>query len=466
MKEASQWAVETFSNAKLRDYRHTERLIKVATDIAQNAGVSIAKASADEAAIEGAYRFLRNENVDTQSIALAGYNSTLETVKETNLVLAVQDTTGLAYKHSVCEQLGSVTSASKNKPTARGRTLFVHSTLMLDASNGQVLGLGNQYYWHRESKVEGSRQEQFMRDRTEKESFKWQRNLEQLSHRYGSLSNVIDVCDREADSYEYLDYQLTNNLRFVVRARGDRRLADIDGRLPDAFNEIAPQAFTEVKIAQKGGRKARVAKVALRYATVTLKKHKNIKNASKTLEVNVVQCQEVTNSNETEKLCWNLYTSEEINNSADAQRIVKYYEWRWHIEEFHKVWKSDGTHVESLRMQTKDTLERAALLLSFVAVYLYQLRLHAQNNEESKTVPCTSILSNLKWKILWKATEKSLPPAQPPSVYWAYYAIAKLGRWYDSKRNGIVGIKAYWTGWMKLMELTESFTMFKGLEID
>jgi len=27
-------------------------------------------------------------------------------------------------------------------------------------------------------------------------------------------------------------------------------------------------------------------------------------------------------------------------------------------------------------------------------------------------------------------------------MFWAYYALAKLGRWHDSKRTGIVGWEA------------------------
>ena len=136
------------------------------------------------------------------------------------------------------------------------------------------------------------------------------------------------------------------------------------------------------------------------------------------------------------------------------------------IEEFHKVWKSDGTQVELLRMQTKENLERTALILGFVAAYLYELRDLAQNNDNAKDVPCTGYLTKQSWKILWKATEKKAIPEEPPSMYWAYYAIAKLGKWYDSKRNGRVGIKAYWSGWIKLTELIESYEMFKGLDLD
>jgi hypothetical protein len=68
------------------------------------------------------------------------------------------------------------------------------------------------------------------------------------------------------------------------------------------------------------------------------------------LPLNVVISQELNNPYEDNKLCWYLYTNEPINNIEDAKRIVRYYELRWRIEDFHKVWKSDGTQVEKLRM--------------------------------------------------------------------------------------------------------------------
>ena len=44
--------------------------------------------------------------------------------------------------------------------------------------------------------------------------------------------------------------------------------------------------------------------------------------------------------------------------------------------------------------------------------------------------------------------------------------IAKLGKWHDSKRNGRVGIPAFWKGWIKLGDLIESYEMFKGIDLE
>ena len=91
----------------------------------------------------------------------------------------------------------------------------------------------------------------------------------------------------------------------------------------------------------------------------------------------------------------------------------------------------------------------------------------AQNKEVAKDISCETVLSKLSWKILWKKTEsKAAIPVDPPSLYWAYYAIAKLGGWYDSKRTGRVGIKAMWAGWIKLMELFEAVEIVKQLNLE
>ena len=38
------------------------------------------------------------------------------------------------------------------------------------------------------------------------------------------------------------------------------------------------------------------------------------------------------------------------------------------IKEYHKAWKSGGTCVESLRMQTRDNLERMVVIKAFIVV--------------------------------------------------------------------------------------------------
>ena len=425
------WAQTQFGHSELGDKRRTKRLVKLSADMASHAGKSLVKASQDDASIEGAYRFVRNDYVSVDEISKAGFFATEQIAKQRKLVLSLEDTTGLSFTHSVCRELGNVNSAGDSKFTAKGRTLYSHSSLLLDAHTEQVIGLAGQHNWHREAKVDKVQH----RDREDKESYKWQRTTEALNQQFTSTNNIIHVCDRESDIYEYIDYQLSTGQRFIVRASHDRKLMSPDCRLHSLGDVIQPASCYTINIPQRGGRKARKAKIELSYSQVTIKRP-NDATGSKTSTLNVVICQEVAGENKKEKLSWYLYTNEPIENAEQARELIRYYELRWRIEEFHKVWKSDGTQVEKLRMQNKANMERIAVILAFVAVRLMQLKELALNQEEAKNSSCEVFFNQQEWKIMWLKIESKPLPETAPSLYWAYYALAKLGRWYDSKRTG------------------------------
>ncbi|WP_019615382.1 IS4 family transposase [Psychromonas ossibalaenae] len=461
---AAEWAQLIFGDTDLGDPRRTKRLTKLAGSMAQNAGESVVKASGDPATIEAAYRFIRNDNIVPEVIAETGFNHTCEVARECTDVLAIQDTTGISFKHnSLCSELGDVSSANTGSKSAKGRSLYVHSTLMLDAENEQIIGLANQKYWFRKEKVAGSKPERQSRLFKDKESYRWKESFDAVKQKTGQVTNIIDVCDREADVYEYLAYHKMNGHRFVVRAKENRKLLDPLTNLNELLKTTESKCSYSVDVKQKGGRSARQAKMKLSYQTINIKKPQRAVGEP-ALPINLIICQEY-NKEESEPLCWLLYTSEPLYTSEDALKVVRYYELRWRIEEFHKVWKTDGTDVEGLRLQSLNNLKRIAVIQAFIAVRLMQLQELAQNKETAKTISCTVHVQDKTWKILWLKIEKNKAvPKKTPSLHWFYYAIAKLGGWYDSKRNGRVGVKAMWQGWLKLAEMMESIAMLESLD--
>ncbi|HGS4862590.1 TPA: IS4 family transposase, partial [Vibrio cholerae] len=130
-----------------------------------------------------------------------------------------------------------------------------------------------------------------------------------------------------------------------------------------------------------------------------------------------VGCIEQGESND--KLAWHLLTSEPITSKEEALKIVSYYELRWLIEDFHKVWKSEGTQVEQLRMQSKDNLERLSVILAFIATRLLQLRFMNESDELSKS-SCEPILKGKAWKLMWLKLERKGLPKEAPDISWAY----------------------------------------------
>ena len=451
IKDTEEWANNLFEHAELGDERRTKRLIKLSHLMASNTGSSIVKASGSQASIEGAYRFIRNDKIEANDIASAGFSSLLPDLKRSNKMLALEDTSTLCYRHNVTKELGH-TGAYKNSSS---KGILAHTVLMVDAETEHTIGLAEQHRWCRKDEDFGTANDRKRRKYETKESYKWQRSSEAMSLRYASvMDNIISVCDRESDMFEYIDYKNKQNQRFVVRAKHERMVNVQGDRLTPYIEKQSSALSYQVNIQQKGGRKSRIANVAVRYASVTIfppKKHRNCEGISLT----VISCNEISPPDGASPLCWKLYTNEPINCAKDTLQIVRYYELRWRVEEFHKAWKSAGTQVESFRLQTRNNLEKIIVITAFIAVRLLQLRELVGNKDKAKSVSCEQYFSPFEWKLMWSKTERNTLPKEPPSMFWAYYALAKLGRWHDSKRTGIVGWEALWDGWFALSQLLE-----------
>ncbi len=67
-------------------------------------------------------------------------------------------------------------------------------------------------------------------------------------------------------------------------------------------------------------------------------------------------------------------------------------------------------------------------------------------SEETLNESCERVLSPVEWTLLWVKHEGKTLPKMPPSLKWACLNLAKLGRWYDSKRTGRAGWVVMWEG--------------------
>ena len=267
LQPAPQWAQETFGHAKLGDRRRTQRLVRLAESMASNIGASIVKACLNPADSEGAYRLIRNEHVAPNAIAEAGFQSIAEQTKKYPLMLALEDTTSLNYAHStLVGELGHLNSGDK----VRG--LLAHSVLLFAPEQLQVIGLIEQRRWSRELQTRGKRHKHAQLPYEEKEGYKWEQASRAMTTRLGqTMDNVISVCDREADIYEYLTYKLNHSQRFVVRSMQSRCIEEGDDKLYAFADTLTSAGKRKVHVQQRGGRKARDVVLEVRYAPVTLK---------------------------------------------------------------------------------------------------------------------------------------------------------------------------------------------------
>jgi hypothetical protein len=146
-----------------------------------------------------------------------------------------------------------------------------------------------------------------------------------------------------------------------------------------------------------------------------------------------------------------LLTTEVVADIQMASTILRWYSYRWRVEEYHKIFKS-GCQVERYRLAAEG-MKTLVGFLSVIAVELLQFTyLH-------RTLPSASaieILNPLQLRIL-KAKSPQLPKVL--TVSWAVEAVARLGGYLEHRSKTPIGIQVLWRGWLKLHDLCEGWQL-------
>lgn len=231
-----------------------------------------------------------------------------------------------------------------------------------------------------------------------------------------------------------------------------------------------------IKVPQRGGqkvRKAREATLEVKKETATIQSPQRAGGRLAPITINVLIAEEINNETE-DLLHWILLSSESVETFEECRLVLRFYELRWRIEEFHKAWKT-GAGVERLRMLSAGNMQRLAVILMFVAVRLLQIREalilpYDRSAKGDKTwnekTPDNKVGSDEKWRVLWITyyEGKSLTK-KVPALTWVLQTIAKVGGWCDSKRTGVPGWLVVWEGWAKLQDRLHTYRMTRGVEI-
>jgi hypothetical protein len=140
-----------------------------------------------------------------------------------------------------------------------------------------------------------------------------------------------------------------------------------------------------------------------------------------------------------------------LKSFGDAQRVVKWYERRWVIEEFHKGMKT-GCQGEGLQFTAEERLQPAIALLSVVALTLLQLR-DASRQPDADKKPASHLFSRAYIDVLsgWRYNQVG----QEMSVTSFFLALGRLSGHQNRKRDGRPGRLTLWRGWTKLQIMVE-----------
>jgi hypothetical protein len=469
----SGWAAEELGQAKLGDERLTARLVSLCNRFSQAPQSPINQACEDWAETKAAYRFFQNEDVAVADILEPHRRKTAERAKPHRTILALQDTTHLIYtNHPKTKGLGAMSlRRGKNVEKVFSYGLHMHTCLAV-TTQGTPLGLLDLNLFIRQPQSAERRRLVNVIPVEEKESYRWMQSLERARNVIGD-TQVVTVCDREADMYSLFELGARLKSPVLVRANMNRsinkksRYAEKNVVRLWAFMHAQPAAGTKtIEIPERKAtshakaRTARTAVLTIKFGSFVVNPPKNTircrNRQSPNLAMNAVYAYETDPPENEERVEWMLLTDLLVTDFDEACEKVHWYCLRWRIEMYFKVLKS-GFNVEDCRLATADRLIRYLSVMSIVAWRLLMLTLMARTEPE---LPCTEFLSETEWRVLFRAVDKhSALPQSPPSIRDAVIWIARLGGFLARKSDGMPGTLPLWRGWKRLSDLTHGWSL-------
>ena len=446
------WADEEFGRCRLPE-RLTGRLMTIARDFWARPMANIPEASESTTKAQAAYRFLANEDVEFATLLQPHYAATEQRLSEFaqgSMILVAQDTTSVNYsKLESTEGLGPIGTTPEG---AQG--LHLHSTLAMTVQ-GVPLGFLDAQCWARDPGEFGKKAQRHAQPIEHKESYRWVKSYQAVAavQKRNPHLRLVSMGDREADIYELFTEaaRAPAGPKLLIRAKHDRAVQDEPARLFDTLQGQPICGYQLVKLPRQKNRRAREAKLAIRFAALTLCAPQD-KPQLGPIAIWAVLAKEEHAPKGTEPIEWRLLTDLAVENFEQACEKVAWYTQRWGIEVFHRTLKS-GCRIEDRRL---GHAERLAACLAIDMVVAWRIYHMVKLGREVPELPCDVYFEEAEWKTLVAyRTKNPVPPEQPPSLREAIRMVAKIGGFLGRKSDGEPGTQTLWRGLQQLDLMTE-----------
>jgi Domain of unknown function (DUF4338)/Transposase Tn5 dimerisation domain/Transposase DNA-binding len=446
------WAEEEFGRCRLTE-RLTRRLMTIARDFWARPMANIPEACESTTKAQAAYRFLANDDVLFGTLLQPHYAATEQRLSELaqgSVILVPQDTTSVNY--SKLENIDGLGPIGTTAEGAQG--LHLHSSLAMTVQ-GVPLGFVDAQCWARDPQEFGKKAQRHALAIEQKESYRWIKSYQAVAavqKRQPELT-LVSMGDREADIYELFAEAAREPAapKLLIRAKHDRQVQDEQERLFDTLQAQPIAGYQLVKLPRQKNRPAREAKLAMRFAALTLCAPQD-KRQLPPIAIWAVLAKEEQAPKDTEPIEWLLLTDMAVDNFEQASEKVAWYTQRWGIEVFHRTLKS-GCRIEDRRLGHADRLEACLAIDMVVAWRIYHM---VKLGREIPELPCDVYFEEAEWKALVAyRTKNPVPPEQPPSLREAIRMVAKIGGFLGRKCDGEPGTQTLWRGLQYLDLITE-----------
>lgn len=424
-------ASEDWLHVDFGDARLNSRAIRIGEAFLRSPFASPPKMLRNKKDIKGFYRFMDSEKVAHEKLVHPHVLAAHQRLTGHRVVLCVQDSTTISFDRNYeIEGLYDV----GNIPG-----VVVHNTIAVIPYEdfGVIDGLLGQTILKRKPTDE--------RGIDDNETRLWMDSI----HSTGNPppgTRLVDVMDRGADALEVMHCSKKNGHDYVVRARHDRLMGE-HGRLFEFARALPPAGKYRVKIQGRGGKRDRVAIVDVAFSSLTLPPPKNRQELS-SLPTNIVHVREPNPVAGFEPVEWLLLTSLHVESFENALLVVKYYTYRWIIEEYHKCMKT-GFRLDKTQFKT---LPRIEALLGFIAVSsirLLQLRDIIRNKPNADALEYVDKEDIQIVKAYYNVEEGTM------TIDRFLRYIAQMGGFMNRRSDGNPGWQSLWEGWKFFLGLKE-----------
>jgi hypothetical protein len=439
-----------FPNLDLGDQRLHRRFAHVVQAAVQHPEQSLPDKFHDPAGYIGCLRLLHHPALTHAKLLACHHRALRQRLEQrSGVVLLLHDTTDLDFSGhaTLAARLGQIGNGG-------GRGYLCHNSLAVDPQTREILGLAHQIL-HCRPQVGPEEPVAHKRQRTDRESRLWLRAIDAIGADAPDQP-WIDVADRGADIFEFLQALVDRRRHFVIRSCYNRALAvtaaDQPHLLHDWLRCQPAQATWTVAVGASGARTARTATVQAVAGPVRLRApHVRKGNYRReALDVWAIRVWEECPPAGESALEWVLLTDAPLVTAQDLRRVVGYYECRPLIEEFHKGQKT-GVGIERLQLQDAESVQAAIALLSVVATALVNLRVAARD-AACHAEPAGRYVPQLWVRVLsiWRhGAEREL------TVGEFTLALGRLGGHLNRKGDGLPGWITLWRGWERLHTMLE-----------
>lgn len=400
---------------------------------------SLRQITESEAEQKSFYRLFNNESFSEPAIEKSIVER-CRTLSSGRHLLCIQDTTEFNFS----SKQGRIKPKSGLGTTSRDDILgfMLHSSLVVDANSSHALGYSYIKTWERQIDTPGKHERDYQHlPIEEKESYKWIAAANQSKVLLKPAAAITIVADRESDIYDLFKVVERDKVHLLIRSNHDRQIAG-KLKLSTHLNTLPVMHNYELSVAgdiRKGSDK-RIVQMGLKWTKAGLLKPALCRDEQlpNIQEVYVVETTEQKNG---KGIYWRILTTHEVTTAEQALQIICWYKQRWHIEQIHRLLKTEGFKIEKSQLEQGWAIRKLTLLAMMASLRILQMMLaYLDDNEQSidevfdeQEQRCLQMIA----KKLEGVTEKLKNPSKVNTLKWATWIIARMGGWkgYTSQRK-------------------------------